>query len=339
MKRVNSLVSGAKLSWRGVMLTSVFAFSVTMLPGAPALAHDDAAPAAKTDQAWTKSKWGPKDEIGAANYQTPELVKKAADLVKTGKVYNLAMESNPSSPAYDPRKIEVMVVQPAQAGPTGAFGPNKATYNDDMIVGWNGVGTHIDGLGHLGVDHTYYNGHKIHEFGDIKGLKKLGLEKFPPIVARGVLLDIAALKGVDMLKEGTPINSKEIEEAAKKQGVEIRQGDVVLLHTGWADMIGKDNKKFIAVQPGIGMDGAKYLTGKGVIAIGSDTAALEVLPGETKDLFPVHQELLARTGTYILENVVTKELAGDKAYEFMMILSPPRITGSVQAIFTPVAVR
>lgn len=305
---------------------------------APAPASAPAA-AAAAGQDWTKSKWGPKDEIGAANYLTPEIVKKSAGLIKTGKVYNLGMESNLSLPAYEPRKMEIMIVQPAQAGPAGVFGPNKATYNDDMIVGWNGAGTHIDGLGHLGVDHVYYNGHKVHEFADIKGLKKLGLEKFPPIVTRGVLLDIAALKGVDMLKEGTPINSKEIEEAAKKQGVEIREGDVVLLHTGWADMIGKDNKKYIAVQPGLGMDGAKYLTGKGVIAIGSDTAALEVLPGETADLFPVHQELLARTGTYILENIVTKDLAADKAHEFMMILAPPRITGSVQAIFTPVAVR
>ncbi|GHE59483.1 polyketide cyclase [Camelimonas fluminis] len=320
-------------------LGAALALAMAAAPGGALLAKDDAAPAGKTEQDWTKSKWGPKDEVGAANYQTPELVKKAADLVKTGKVYNLAMESNLSLPAYEPRKMEILVVQPAQAGPNGVFGPNKATYNDDMIVGWNGAGTHIDGLGHLGVDHVYYNGHKIHEFADIKGLKKLGLEKFPPVVARGVLLDIAALKGVDMLKEGTPINSKEIEEAAKKQGVEIRQGDVVLLHTGWADMIGKDNKKYIAVQPGLGMDGARYLTGKGVIAIGSDTAALEVLPGETKDLFPVHQELLARKGTYILENIVTKDLAADKASEFMVILSPPRITGSVQAIFTPVAVR
>ncbi|MFC0284263.1 cyclase family protein [Camelimonas abortus] len=315
----------------------VLALAAAALGAGVATAHDEKGGAA--DMSWTKSKYGPDDEVGAANLVTPELVAKAAGLVKTGKVYNLAMESNPSLPAYEPRKFEIMVVQPAQGGVAGGFGPNKATYNDDMVVGWNGAGTHIDGLGHLGVDNVYYNGHKGHEFADIKGLKKLGLEKFPPLVTRGVLIDMTRYFNTPMVKEGTPFNRKEIEEAAKAQGVEIRKGDVVLFHTGWADLIGKDNKKYIQVQPGLGMDGAKYLADLGVVAIGSDTAALEVLPGETRDLFPVHQELLARQGVYILENVVTKDLAKDNANEFMVVLAPPRITGSVQAIFTPVAVR
>lgn len=325
--------------YRSGLAGAALALAVGVLAAGPALAHDEKKPDAAAAADWTKSKYGPKDEIGAANLVTPALVAKAAGLVKNGKVYNLALESNAQTPAYEPRKMEIMIVQPAQGGVTGGFGPNKASYNDDMIVGWNGAGTHIDGLGHLGIDNVYYNGHKGHEFSDIKGLKKLGLEKFPPMVTRGVLLDMTKHFNTPMLKEGTPINSKEIKEAAKAQGVEIREGDVVLFHTGWMDMIGKDNKKFVAVQPGLGMDGAKYLSDLGVVAIGSDTAALEVLPGETKDLFPVHQELLARRGVYILENIVTKDLAKDNATEFMMILAPPRITGSVQALFTPVAVR
>jgi kynurenine formamidase len=293
-------------------------------------------PAAAQD--WTKSKWGPDDEIGAANYMTPELVVKAAQLVKTGKTYALGIETNAQTPAYPPRSFKILVLQPGQAGSDG-LGPNKTTYNDDIIDGWVGVGSQLDGLGHLGIGHVYYNGHKLADFADATGLKKLGTEKIPPMVTRGVLLDMAAYHNTDVVKEGTAFNSKEIEEVAKKQGVEIRQGDVVLFHTGWVSLIGKDNKRYGAGEPGVGVDGARYLIGKGVVAVGADTWGVEVLPFETKDVFPVHQELLAKSGTYILENMNTAPLAADKGYEFLFVLGQPRITGSVQAIINPVAIR
>ena len=161
--------------------------------------------------------------------------------------------------------------------------PSKTTYNDDIIEGWVGVGSQIDGLGHIGVEHVYYNGNKLLDFADPTGLKKLGVEKIPPMVTRGVLLDMAAHFGTDVVKEGTAFNVKEIEEVAKKQGVEIRQGDVVLFHTGWASLIGKDDKRFNSGEPGLGVEGAKYLTGKGVVAIGADTWGLEVIPFEIQE--------------------------------------------------------
>ena len=194
-------------------------------------------------QDWTKSKWGPNDEIGAANYMTPELVVKAASLVKTGKTYALGIPVDSKTPAYPPRAFKITVVQPGQAGIPG-LGPSKTTYNDDIIEGWVGVGSQLDGLGHLGVEHVYYNGNKLLDFADPTGLKKLGIEKVPPMVTRGVLLDMAAYYNTDVVKEGTAFNVKEIEEVAKKQGVEIRQGDVVLFHTGWLSLIGKDDKRF-----------------------------------------------------------------------------------------------
>ena len=200
-------------------------------------------------QDWTKSKWGPNDEIGAANYMTPELVVKAASLVKTGKTYALGIPVNSKTPAYPPRAFKITVVQPGQAGIPG-LGPNKTTYNDDIIEGWVGVGSQLDGLGHIGIEHVYYNGNKLADFADPTGLKKLGIEKVPPMVARGVLLDMAAHFGTDIVKEGTAFNVKEIEEVAKKQGVEIRQGDVVIFHTGWISLIGKDDKRYGAGEAG-----------------------------------------------------------------------------------------
>jgi len=289
-------------------------------------------------QDWTKSKWGPNDEIGSANYMTPELVVKATQLVKTGKTYALGIPVGSSTPAYPPRSFKVTIVQPGQAGNSG-LGPTKTTYNDDIIEGWAGVGSQIDGLGHIGIDHVYYNGNKLADFADPTGLKKFGIEKIPPIVARGVLLDMAAHFGTDVVKEGTAFNVKEIEEVAKKQGVEIRQGDVVIFHTGWVGLIGKDDKRYSAGEPGLGVEGAKYLVGKGVVAIGADTWGLEVLPFESKNVFEVHQILLPMSGTYILENMDTAELAKDKAYEFLFVLGTPRFKGGVQGMINPVAIR
>ena len=289
-------------------------------------------------QDWTKSKWGPNDEIGAANYMTPELVVKAASLVKTGKTYALGIPVTPQTPAYPPRTFKLTIVQPGQAGSPG-LGPNKATYNDDILDTWVGIGSQLDGLGHLGVEHVYYNGNKLADFADPNGLKKLGIEKVPPMVTRGVLLDMAAYYNTDIVKEGTAFNVKEIEEAAKKQGVEIRQGDVVLFHTGWLSLIGKDDKRYGAAEPGLGVEGAKYLTGKGVVAVGADTWGLEVLPFEGKTIFEVHQILLAMNGTYILENMDTAALAADKGYEFLFVLGQPRFKGGVQSMINPVAIR
>jgi len=199
-------------------------------------------------QDWTKSKWGPADEIGAANYMTPELVVKAASLVKTGKTYPLGMIVDSKTPAYPPRSFKITIVQPGQAGIPG-LGPNKATYNDDIVDSWVGIGSQIDGLGHLGIEHVYYNGNKLLDFADPTGLKKLGIEKVPPLVARGVLLDMAAYYNTDVVKEGTAFNVKEIEEAAKKQNVEIRQGDIVIFHTGWLGLVGKDDKRYSTGEP------------------------------------------------------------------------------------------
>jgi kynurenine formamidase len=287
---------------------------------------------------WTKSKWGPEDEIGAANYMAPELVLKAASLVKTGKSYALGIPVDTKTPAYPPRSFKITIVQPGQAGSPG-IGPNKATYNDDIIDTWVGIGSQIDGLGHLGIGHVYYNGNKLAEFAEPTGLKKLGVEKIPPIVTRGVLLDMAAYYGTDIVKEGTAFNVKEIEEVAKKQGVEIRQGDVVIFHTGWLGLIGNDDKRYSAGEPGLGVEGAKYLTSKGVVAVGADTWAVETIPFESQNVFEVHQILLAMNGTYILENMDTAALARDKGYEFLFVLGQPRWRGGVQSMINPIAIR
>jgi kynurenine formamidase len=295
---------------------------------------------ASAQQTWFPSKWGPNDELGSANYLTPALAASAAKLVKTGKTYSLGITVNTTTPAYPPRTCSIYIVQPGQQGASEGLGPTKTTYNDDILNCWTGIGTQLDGLGHIGVGERYYNGNKWQEFANIGGLKKLSADKVPPMVTRGVLLDMAAHYGVDVVKEGTAFNSAEIEAVAKKQGVEIRQGDVVIFHTGWLSLIEKDPKRFGSVEPGLGRDGARYLVSKGVVAIGADTWGLEAIPFEPgAGIFEVHQILLPMSGTYILENVNTAELAKDKAWEFMFVLGQNKYQGAVQAMINPVAIR
>lgn len=296
--------------------------------------------AAQAQTPWYPSKWGPNDELGAANYLTPAVVLEAAKLVKTGKTYSLGITVNSSTPAYPPRTCSLFIVQPGQAGSAAGLGPTNTTYNDDILNCWTGIGTQIDGLGHIGIGDRYYNGLKWGEFAAMDGLKKLGADKIPPMVTRGVLLDMAAYLGVDVVKEGTAFNKAEIDGAAAKQGVTIRQGDVVIFHTGWLSLIDKDPKRYSAAEPGLGREGARHLVSKGVVAIGADTWGLDVIPFEKDSgIFEVHQILLAQNGTYILENVNTAELAKDKAYEFLFVLGQNKYQGSVQGMINPVAIR
>lgn len=295
---------------------------------------------AVAQQSWTNSKWGKDDQKGAANYLTAERAAAAAKLVKTGKVYELGIVVTPDTPAYPPRNCKLYVVQPGQQGGTPGLGPTKTTYNDDILNCWVGIGSQLDGLGHIGVDNVYYNGHHAKDFADVGGLKKLGIENVPAMVTRGVLLDMAAYLGVDVVKEGTAFNQAEIDGAARKQGVEIRQGDVVIFHTGWLSIMDKDPKRYATGEPGLGKQGAQYLVSKGVVAVGADTWGLEAIPFE-KDVgvFEVHQILLPLNGTYILENMNTGPLAADKAYEFMFVLGHNKYKGAVQAMINPVAIR
>ena len=296
--------------------------------------------AAFAQASWYPSKWGPTDEIGAANYLTPAVALQASKLIKTGKVYSLGITVSTTTPAYPPRTCSIYIVQPGQTGSSEGLGHTHTTYNDDILNCWTGIGTQLDGLGHIGVGDRYYNGFKWGEFATIGGLKKLGADKVPPMVARGVLLDMAAYLGVDVVKEGTAFNKAEIDGAAAKQGVTINQGDVVIFHTGWLSLIDKEPARFGSVEPGLGREGARYLVSKGVVAIGADTWAVEVIPFEKgAGIFEVHQILLPMSGTYILENINTAELAKDKAYEFMFVLGQNKYQGSVQSMINPVAIR
>ena len=288
---------------------------------------------------WYPSKYGEGDTLGAINNLSPEGVVKAAQLVRTGKTYPLGVVTGPETPAYPPRSFSLTVLQGGDG--TGATqGANLATGNDDLMFAWLGVGSQIDGLGHMGLNHVYYIGHRAADFVAPTGLTKLSIDKLPPIVTRGVLIDMARFFGKKMLSAGTVFNRSEIVAQAETQGVSIGKGDVVLFHTGWQTLAGQDNTRFMSGQPGLGVEGAEYLASLGVVAVGSDTWGLEVVPFEDDSMqFPVHPILLAKNGVYILENMNVGPLASDEAWEFLLVLGQARFEGAVQGIINPVAIR
>ena len=284
------------------------------------------------------SKWGADDEIGAANLVTPARVLQAIKLVKQGKTHPLGIIIDSTTPAYPPRSLSLQIVQPNQQGGQRLFADNRS-YNDDLAQLWFGIGPQIDGLGHVGQDGMYYNCNNEKDFAAITGLKKLGTEKIPPIVARGVLIDMAKHFGVASLEAGKFFAAADIQAAAKAQNVEVREGDVVLFHTGWTDAhLASDPKKWVSGEPGTSEDAAVWLASKNVIAVGADTWGVDVVPPEKEGRpFYGHVTLLKENGIYILENMNTGQLAKEGVHEFLFVLGQARIRGTVQMIINPVA--
>lgn len=305
--------------------------SLLLVLGSPSLAvaADEAAP----------SKYGVGDTNGAMNNLSPEATVKAAKLVKLGKVYALGIVTGPDTPAYPGRSTSVAVMAIDDGGGT-PMGANKVTGHDDIIMSFVGIGTQLDGFGHIGADRVHYNGVHARDFYKPDGVTKFGTDAILPTATRGILLDMTKYYRQSPVTPGTAFNRAEIEAAAKAAGVKIGTGDVVLFHTGWLSTASANPAKFIATQPGLGRAGADYLASLGVVMVGADSSALEVIPFENPALpFIVHQTLLVTHGVHILENIDTAALAADGATEFLFVLGQPRFKGTVQAVVNPIAIR
>ena len=294
---------------------------------------------AQADDHCQPSEWGPDDQVGAANRITTASVLEASKLIKTGKTYSLGITIDSNTPAFAPRGLSLYVVQPNQQEGARPFG--DVTYNDDIFEGWLGIGSQIDGLGHLGHKGMYYNCNHANEFSGISGLTKLGIENVPPIVARGVVLDMAAHYGVAHLEAGQYFTVEDVEAVAKKQNTPIREGDVVLFHTGWTDAkLKSDPTAWVAGEPGQSEEVADYMASKKVVAVGADTWGVDVVPSQSEDKpFYGHVVYLKENGIYIFETMNTGPLVRDEAYEFLFVLGQAKVRGAVQMIINPIAIR
>jgi kynurenine formamidase len=299
--------------------------------------------------AWWPSRWGSADEAGASNWMTPEKVLTAVELVKTGKTYRLGRDYEAGMPLFGSR-VFVLRIPGAPTG--GVVGKNKIVWQDEFLATEIGqVGTQFDGLGHIGVATgeagdkaamRFYNGVTEAEMASATGLQKLGVEKVKPLVTRGIVLDMAGLKG-RMLREGEEITVADLQAALARQGLAegfITPGDAVLIHTGWGDLWMKDNARYGAGEPGIGVEAAKWLAAKQVALIGADTWGVEVGPNPDAELaFPAHQELITKNGIFLQENLDLSGLVTDETWEFLYVFAPVPIKGATGSPGSPIAIR
>ena len=282
------------------------------------------------------SVWGADDERGAANLQSAESVLAAARLIRDGKTYELGKVLDGTIPMSPGRTFALNVQR--TSGPNGRNqqGGNEETFFTEL----GQMGTQFDGLAHQQLGPYLYNCVEAEKVARRGGFTRLGVEKAGSFFARGVLLDIAALKGVDMLPDDYMITVADIEAAMARQNVEVRKGDAVLIRTGWGRLWTVDNARFIKGEPGIGLEAAEFLVKRNVMIVGSDNWAVEVRPYPDRGLFlPVHGYLLNVNGIYLVENLDLEALARDNANEFAFIVAPLKLRGGTGSSVAPIAVR
>lgn len=286
-----------------------------------------------------KSPFGEGDQAGASNLMTPDKVKEAMGLMKTGQVISIGRTYESDMPLFGARVFALRGTGGLAGGP---LADNKVIWMDDYLSTEIGqVGTQFDGLSHIGIGGDkpmFYGGTPASEVFGSYGVKKLGMEHVKPFFTRGIVIDMVGLRGKPM-ELGEEITADDIEAALEKQGIAAPgEGDVVMFHTGWGSHWITDNEKFNSGCPGIGLSAAAYLGDAGVAVVGADTWPVEVVPNPNAALaFPVHQELITKRGIFIHENIATERLVDAGVSEFAYIYSPMPTKGATGSPGAPLA--
>lgn len=294
------------------------------------------------------SPWGADDQIGALNLMTPESRLAILSRIASGKTYDLSVEYFVGMPSFhhlgDPGYQYWLTHTPRgtvvdNANGLGKRMNSKVSYTGDAISMYTHMGTHIDALNHFGLDGRIWNDFTPEEHLGDKGWKKTGAETIPPIIARGVLIDVAAYKGVDALTNNYRVNSDDLKGALHRQGVTLAKGDVVLIRTGQARHY-QDAAKYLHEYPGVSLEAVKWLVGQQeAMLLGADNLSLEAFPPEREDNWvPVHTYLLAERGVMFIEQMFLEALARDRVYEFAFIAASLKLRGASGAPMRPLAI-
>jgi kynurenine formamidase len=292
------------------------------------------------------SPWGQNDQTGATNRVTPAVIKAAAAEIQEGKVIALSHPLVDGVPLFGTRFTKTILTATTLA-PGGALGENQLTYMEDTWLSQSHVGTHLDGMGHIGRKDCYYNQTPMGKYINQNAMTRLGLEHLKSFATRGVVVDmVKVFQQAGKLKsnpacrqpcldKGTVITAADIQAGLKMYNVTLREGDILILHTGWSDLFAQfpaKNAEYNSGEPGLGKDAAKYLIDQKIVAVGCDQWACEVIPGEDpKEAFVVHQMLLTDNGIHIIENVRTDLIAAEAAQThratFFFNMTVPKAVG------------
>ena len=314
----------------------------TLVAPIPLLVLAAAAPAAAqgwntpTDAQRCPSKWGAADTRGSANHVKPASVLAAMQLVKTGQIVELGRVLEGTMPVFGTRRFDLhtkrTVVNP---------GRNHRGSNEELVVSEIGqVGTQFDAFPHQMIGNSFYNCVPIDGNESRNGFAKLGVEGVGSLIARGVLIDVAALKGVPVLPDNYEITPQDLQQALAKQKLALKAGDAILIHTGWGTLWNVDNARYVKTCPGIGVAAAEWLAKQDPLLVGSDNWPVEVGPNPDPDLsLPVHQIMLVVNGIHILENMKLDVLAAEHVQEFAFVVQPLKIKGGTGSTVAPIAIR
>jgi len=268
----------------------------------------------------------------------PDSVLRLLHGVRQGRVFDLAQPVSPRSPhlpVQPPFRMETNGVRLSDAMGS-ALDTQVFAEHIQMTLH---VGTHVDALGHFAADGHWCHGTPAGVDPSGSGVAHHGIETLGPMIARAVVIDIARWAGLSRLEAGTPVTAAMLRSAASAQGVGVEPGDVVLVRTGWEDHYMTDNARYVSGEPGLDEDAARYLSDRGVAAIGADNMALEVMPfAEPHRPFPVHRHLLAEAGVHIIENLRLKQVCAAGAHTGLFMLFPIPFVGGTASPATPVII-
>ena len=297
-------------------------------------------------QPWWPSRYGADDQIGTLNEITPERLLRAVRLVRKGERIDLGRVLDKDTPVFPGRywhqtvDLAPLITNLRRTDAHGrGWGLNEINWITEIQVGTFQVGTQLDSIGHLQIADRFYNGWTTKDVVEDWGLNRFGIESVPPIVTRGVLVDLCAAKGVERLDKGEVIGIGDVQRALAREHITIDAGDVVLFHTGWGGLWGKDDALFLSGEPGPGLALIQWLYEQGVAAVGTDSWSIGPVPGEDPQRpFEVPQTMYVKMGLFGFENVATERLAARGISEFLFVNTHGRTRGSTAAVVAPAAV-
>lgn len=299
------------------------------------------------DRTVGQSPWGPNDEIGRLNLITPDSRAEILSRISGGASYDLAVEYFIGMPSWqaagDPHYRIWMTHTPHGTVVDDPLNVGKSlnehvSYTGAAVSMYTHMGTHIDALNHFGLNGKIWNGFSAAEHAGDRGWRVAGAENIPPIIARGILIDVAAAHGVPVLPAGYRVTREDLQQALAKQKTELREGDVVLIRTGRMQVY-ENAIVYMENSPGLGLAAARYLVEEnGAMIVGADNLSFEAFPSELEsDYVPVHTYLLAQQGAPILELVYLEELSEDGVFEFAFIGGSLKLRGADAAPIRPIA--
>lgn len=292
------------------------------------------------------SPFGTDDEIGMLNLITPEISASMLSRADSSRVFDLSVDLFPGMPTWTqggepPYQIWMnhtpsgsVVDDPVGVGPE----QNRlVAWSADSISMFTHCGTHVDTLNHFGYHDKIWNGFSTGEHLGSTGWTVAGADKHPPVIARGVLLDVASANDVDVLPDSFVVDVEQLQMTADRQGTKIEVGDVVMIRTGrgstWPDA-----SLYLPREPGIDRAGAEWLAQLGASMIGADNIALEHLPSaDEENWLPVHTYLLAEAGVPIMEVVELEGIAEAELFEFCYVGAALKLRGATAGPVRPLA--